>query len=114
MVEIEGYDPQMILSNLKPDRMTHPGEIILDEIEYLKISQKAFAERIGVSRSLVNQVLKGKRAVTTDFDLLTEAAIDLPADMLLRMQERYDRWKVEQEPSFMERLKKVRKFAAAL
>ncbi len=89
MVEIEGVDPQMILSNLKPKYVTHPGEIIRDEIEYMQISQKEFA-------------------------LLTEAATGIPADLLLRMQTRYDRIKAENKPDFMEKLKKIRKFAAAL
>ncbi len=89
MVEIEGVDPQMILSNLKPKYVTHPGEIIMDEIEYMQISQKEFA-------------------------LLTEAATGIPADLLLRMQTRYDRIKAENKPDFMEKLKKIRKFAAAL
>lgn len=57
----------MILNNLKPNYVTHPGEIIMDEIEYLQIRQKDFAERIGVSASLVNQILKGKRRVNTEF-----------------------------------------------
>ena len=57
----------MILSNLKPNDVTHPGEIIMDEIEYMQIRQKDFAERIGVSASLVNQILKGKRPVNTEF-----------------------------------------------
>lgn len=114
MVEIEGVDPQMILSNLKPKYVTHPGEIIMDEIEYMQISQKEFAERIGVSCSQVNQILKGKRPVNTEFALLTEAATGIPADLLLRMQTRYDRIKAENKPTFMEKLKKIKKFAAAL
>mgnify|MGYP003294737461 FL=1 len=89
MVEIEGVDPQMILSNLKPKYVTHPGEIIRDEIEYMQISQKEFA-------------------------LLTEAATGIPADLLLRMQTRYDRIKTENKPGFMEKLKSIQKFAAAL
>ena len=73
----------MILNNLKPNYVTHPGEIIMDEIEYLQILQKDFAERIGVSASLVNQILKGKRPVNTEFAMLTEAAIGIPADLPL-------------------------------
>ncbi len=114
MIEIEGVDPQMILSNLKPKHMTHPGEIILDELEYMKITQKEFAERIGVSCPQVNQILKCRRPVNTEFALLTEAAIGIPADLLLRMQARHDIWQVENKPSFMEKLKKIKRFAAAL
>lgn len=114
MIDVPGVDSTMIANNSSPAQTTHPGEIILDEITHLGISQKEFAERIGTSRSLVSQVLTGKRAVSTEFALLTEAAIDIPADLLLRMQARYDRWKVEKEPAFMERLKKIQKFAAVL
>lgn len=114
MVEIEGVDPMMIASNLKPKYVTHPGEVIMDEIEYMQISQKEFAERIGVSCSQVNQILKGKRPVNTEFALLTEAATGIPADLLLRMQTRYDRIKAENKADFMEKLKKIKKFAAAL
>ena len=114
MVEIEGVDPQMILNNLKPKYVTHPGEVIMDEIEYMQITQKEFAERIGVSCSQVNQILKGKRPVNTEFALLTEAATGIPADLLLRMQPRYARIKAENKADFMEKLKKIKKFAAAL
>ena len=114
MVEIEGVDPMMIASNLKPKYVTHPGEVIMDEIEYMQITQKEFAERIGVSCSQVNQILKGKRPVNTEFALLTEAATGIPADLLLRMQTRYDRIKAENKAEFMEKLKKIKKFAAAL
>lgn len=114
MVEIEGVDPMMIASNLKPKYVTHPGEVIMDEIEYMQVTQKEFAERIGVSCSQVNQILKGKRPVNTEFALLTEAATGIPADLLLRMQTRYDRIKAENKADFMEKLKKIKKFAAAL
>ena len=73
-----------------------------------------FAVRIGVSRTQVKQILKGKHTVNTEFALLTEAATGIPADLLLRMQTRYDRIKAENKPDFMEKLKKIRKFAAAL
>ena len=114
MVEIEGVDPMMIASNLKPKYVTHPGEVIMDEIEYMQITQKEFAERIGVSCSQVNQILRGKRPVNTEFALLTEAATGIPADLLLRMQTRHDRIKAENKADFMEKLKKIKKFAAAL
>ena len=114
MIELEGIDPMMIANNLKPNYVTHPGEVIKDEREYLQILQKDFAERIGLSPSLVNQVLKGKRPVNTEFAMLTEAAIGIPADLLLRMQARHDKWKTEQKPGFMEKLKSIQKFAAVL
>jgi hypothetical protein len=46
--------------------------------------------------------------------MLTEAAVSIPADLLLRMQARYDRWKTEHKPGFMDRLKSIKKFEAVL
>ena len=62
----------------------------------------------------MNQILKGKRPVNTEFALPTEAATGIPADLPLRMQTRYDRIKAENKADFMEKLKKIKKFAAAL
>lgn len=114
MTQTPKVRPDMIANNIKTDFAFHPGEIIMEELEYLKISQKAFADQIGVSCSLVNQILKGKRSVSVEFALLTEAALGIPSQMLLKMQNHYDMWKVEQKVPFMEKLKKVKRFAAAL
>jgi len=57
----------MIANNLTPYEPTHPGEIIKDEIEYRGISQKQLAEEIGIPASVLNAVLNGKRAVTTEY-----------------------------------------------
>ena len=50
----------------------HPGEILLEEfLEPLGMTQAAFAEKIGWSRSRLSEFIHGKRGVTAD------AAIDL-------------------------------------
>lgn len=40
-------DNKMIANNLEPAYLTHPGEVIKDEIEYRGISQRKLAEEIG-------------------------------------------------------------------
>ena len=95
MAQTPKVRPDMVANNIKTDFAFHPGEIIMDELEYLKISQKAFADQIGVSCSLVNQILKGKRSVSVEFALLTEAALGIPSQMLLKMQKQLfgmDQW----------------------
>ena len=52
----------------------HPGEIIKEELQYRGISQKRFAEVVGVSYTMLNDILNGRRPVSTDFALLIEAA----------------------------------------
>lgn len=113
-VKLEGVEPRMIANNLNPSRPIHPGEMIRDEIEYRGISQKALANEIGISASILNEVLNGKRAVNTEYALLLEAALGIEADLWLRIQADYNKQMAKSDPSFMERLARIRRVAAFL
>ena len=114
MIEIKGIDPKMIANNLEPFEPTHPGELLKDEIEYRGISQKQLAADMGVSYTVLNDIVNGKRPVNTKFALLCERALGIPAYVLLRMQTDYDMITTKRDKSFLERLASVRKIAAAL
>lgn len=94
--------------------MIHPGEMIKDEIEFRGITQKALAAEIGVPASVLNEVLNGKRAVTTEYALLLEAALGIEADLWLRLQLEYNKQVAKSNQSFMDRLAKIRNVAAFL
>ena len=113
-VKLEGVEPRMIANNLNPSRPIHPGEMIRDEIEYRGISQKALASEIGIPASILNEVLSGKRAVNTEYALLLEAALGIEADLWLRLQADYNKQIAKSDPSFMERLARIRRVAAFL
>lgn len=68
----------------------HPGMMIKPELEERGISQKQFAEMLGVQASHLSEVLNGKRALTADLAAKIEKAIGLPAKMLLSAQAHYD------------------------
>lgn len=114
MITIKGVDPRMIANNLTPSEPIHPGEMIKDEIEYRGLSQRKLAAQMGISSSLLNEILNGKRAVSTEYALLFEAALGIPADMWLRQQARYDMQVAKSDKSFLERLANIRKIAAVL
>jgi len=114
MITIPGVAPNMIANNLEPAYPTHPGEVLKDEIEYRGISQKKLAAEMDVPYTLLNEVLNGKRPVNTEFALLIEAALDLPAEPLLKMQARYNMLVTKRNSKFVERLNKVRKIASVL
>ena len=61
MITIEGVDPTMIANNLEPAFPTHPGEILKEEIEYRGISQRKLAEQMGISYSVLNEILNARR-----------------------------------------------------
>ena len=92
----------------------HPGEILKDEIEYLGISQRLLASQMGISYTLLNEVLNGKRQVNAELAMLAEAALGLDADTLVRMQARYNIQVARQDKTFSERLAKIRKLSAML
>lgn len=104
----------MIANNLMPFESTHPGELICDELEARHITQAKLAENIEVSPSLLNEVIKGKRAVNTELALMIEAALDIPADMLLNLQNDYNMQAAKRNESFMKKLASIRRIAAAL
>ncbi len=62
--------------------LIHPGEMIKDEIESRGITQKKLAETTGISPSVLNEMLNGKRAVSTEYALLLEAALLPPKKRL--------------------------------
>lgn len=93
---------------------THPGEVLKDEIEFRKLSQHKLTEQMGISYKVLNDILNCRRPVTTQTAMLFEAALDVPADSLMRLQLKYNMRQAAADPSFMERLKQVRKYAALL
>ena len=93
---------------------THPGEVLKDEIEYRKISQRRLAEQMGISYKVLHDLLNGRRPLTTTTAMMLEAALDIPADSLMRLQLKYNMQQANNDRSFMERLNQIRKYAALL
>lgn len=91
---------------------SHPGEVIKDELEDRGISQKKFADSIGMGYSVLNEILNGRRPVTTTTALIFEAALDIPADSLLKMQMKYNMHTARKDSVLTERLKQIRRIAA--
>ena len=108
MIKIDGIDPKMIANNLIPFESTHPGEVLKDEIEFRGISQKKLAKEMGVSYTVLNEILNAEYA------MLIEAALVLDAEPLLRMQTSYNLQMAKKDSSLMEKINKVRKIAAIL
>lgn len=114
MITIGEINPRMIANNLTPYEPTHPGEMIKDEIEYRGLSQRKLAAQMGISPTLLNEILNGKRAVSTQYALLFEAALGIDASPLLALQADYDMQTTKSDKSFLERLANIRKMVAML
>ena len=97
-----------------PYTPTHPGEVLKEEIEYRGISQKKLSQQMGVSYSMLNEILNAKRPVTETLALCFEAALDLEAEMLINMQMRYNMQAARKDSNLKARLSEIRKYAAIL
>lgn len=104
----------MVANNMLPACPTHPGAILKEEIEYRGISQRQLAKDMGIAYSALNEILNERRPLTEKTALLFEAALDIDAEPLLRLQMRYNIQTVQKDRFFMERLAQVKKVAAIL
>ncbi len=72
---------------------THPGEMLLHEfLVPLGVSQSAFAVRLGISFPRLNEIVRGKRAVTPDTALRLGRVLRMSADFWLGLQQDWDLW----------------------
>ena len=103
------------MSNLgNPYIPIHPGEILKDELQYRGISQKKFAEVLDISYPFLNEILNGKRPVTTSFAILVEAALGIKAYMLVNIQTDYDLQVTRKDLKTELRLEKIRNICVSL
>ncbi len=93
---------------------THPGEVLKDEIEARGITQRQLAESVGLTYSVVNEILNGRRSLTAKTALMFEAALDIPADALMYLQMKYNMQTTRKDKSVADVLKGIRKIAAVL
>lgn len=69
---------------------THPGTILRYELEDRKISQKDFAVMIGMRKSHLNELIRGKRPMTKPIADKVESSIGISAVSLVNMQTQYE------------------------
>lgn len=69
----------------------HPGKILKEEfLDELGISQVAFAEHIKVPVQRINEIVRGKRGVTSETAWLLSQALDTTPEFWLNLQTNYD------------------------
>ena len=77
-------------TEFKPNYAIHPGILLLEEIEALNMTQKEVAEKIGVSKTIINEVIKGKRGINAELAVRLESALESPARFWWNAQSLYD------------------------
>lgn len=78
-------------STLTPAQATHPGVLIKDEIDATPgLNQRTLAKELGVLPSFLNEIIKGKRPITTDIAISLEKALGISADYWVKFQSQYE------------------------
>lgn len=77
-------------------RPTHPGAILREDVlPELRMTQTEFAQRLGVSRLTVSDILLEKRPVTPDMAIRIGKLLGNGPGLWLRMQQTRDVWDLE-------------------
>lgn len=76
--------------NFKPNYAIHPGVFLKEEMDMMGITQKTLAETTGVSKTIINEVINGKRKIGADLAVRLEKALYSPAKYWLNLQAIYD------------------------
>ena len=82
---------------MKTHAPIHPGEILREDFLLpLGLSEYRVAKDIGVPPRLINEIVKGKRAVTVDTALRFERYFGWPAEVWLNLQAHHDQQAVKE------------------
>ena len=74
-----------------PTNPFHPGEILLEEfLTPMGMTQSALAERLGWTRTRLNELIKGKRGVTADAALDLAQVLNTTPKLWMNLQATWD------------------------
>jgi len=68
----------------------HPGELIGDNLEELRISITKAATGLGITRQQLHNLISGRSGITPEMAVKLEKALGSTADTWLKMQMNYD------------------------
>lgn len=73
----------------EPNYAVPPGETLLDTLEELGMTQSDLAKRMGRPVKTINEIIKGKAAITAETSLELERATGIPAGMWNNLERNY-------------------------
>ena len=76
-----------MLNKMRP---IHPGKILADELEEIKLSATAFAKLLSVPVNRITSILNEKRAITADTALRLARYFGTSPEFWLNLQSTYD------------------------
>lgn len=74
----------------EPTTVTHPGETVVDYLEFNGWSQRDLARRTGLTPKTISEICNGKAPITTTTALALEPVLKRPAHFWLNLQVQFD------------------------
>lgn len=96
------------MNNSRPAEVFHPGEYLEDELTERGWTQGEFAEIINRPVRLVNEIINGKRGITTETAVELSAALGTSPEYWLNLETAYQLWNTKEDVSQIKRRAKLR------
>ena len=77
-------------TNYTFDYAIHPGEFLKRALDNIGMKQSELAAKTGISKTIVNEIIKGKRSLNADFAVAIEPIFGMPASYWLGLQNDFD------------------------
>lgn len=77
-------------TEFKPNYAIHPGIILDDDLKSLKMKQAELSKRTGISKTIINEIIKGKRGINADIAISLESILSEPAEFWMTLQAKYE------------------------
>lgn len=83
----------------QPDKISAPGTTLLDLLEERGMTQVELAERVGRPLKTINEIIKGKTAITSETALQLERVFSTPAEFWNQRESNYRAYLARQKES---------------
>jgi addiction module HigA family antidote len=84
-------------NEMAPTNIFHPGVVLGEEIEYRGLTRRKVAECMGISPTVLSEIISGKRNITTTTAIKIENALGINALFFLNMQVRYEYYTLKKQ-----------------
>jgi len=86
---------------------SHPGEILLEDfLKPMGVTQKALADHIGVPTQRINEIVRGKRGISSATAWLFSAAFNTTLEFWMTLQAQHDLALTRPAKKLIKRLRK--------
>jgi addiction module HigA family antidote len=72
-----------------PDYLVPPGEVLEEYLIYAGLAQVSLADRAGLSKKTINEIIKAKSAITAEIALRLELTLGRPAHVWINLERQY-------------------------